>query len=143
VVLDEVDQRCFGELSPGLDSGGETVASLRVTQLGDRVGQVFGAARLEGEGGRCARGVEGAVELDEEPEHATKRELEVGPVPTTVPGVDDVSGACQGSANISVVGFQPPHHFAKAKCRTEVQVQVHAIGPFQLTFVNPEDDPRR
>jgi quercetin dioxygenase-like cupin family protein len=36
----------------------------------------------------------------------------------------------------------PAHasHFAKAKGRTVVQV--HAIGPFQLDYVNPADDPR-
>ena len=32
------------------------------------------------------------------------------------------------------------NHFALAKGRTEVQV--HAIGPFQMTYVNPADDPR-
>jgi quercetin dioxygenase-like cupin family protein len=32
------------------------------------------------------------------------------------------------------------HHFAKARGRTVVQV--HAIGPFQLTYVNPQDDPQ-
>jgi quercetin dioxygenase-like cupin family protein len=31
-------------------------------------------------------------------------------------------------------------HFASARGITEVQV--HAIGPFQLTYVHPEDDPR-
>jgi quercetin dioxygenase-like cupin family protein len=31
-------------------------------------------------------------------------------------------------------------HFATATGITEVQV--HAIGPFQLTYVNPADDPR-
>jgi quercetin dioxygenase-like cupin family protein len=31
------------------------------------------------------------------------------------------------------------NHFAMAKGRTVVQV--HAIGPFQLTYVNPADDP--
>jgi quercetin dioxygenase-like cupin family protein len=31
-------------------------------------------------------------------------------------------------------------HFATVKGRTVVQV--HAIGPFQLTYVNPADDPR-
>ena len=30
-------------------------------------------------------------------------------------------------------------HFASARGITEVQV--HAIGPFQLTYVHPEDDP--
>jgi quercetin dioxygenase-like cupin family protein len=36
----------------------------------------------------------------------------------------------------------PPHanHFAKARGRTIVQV--HAIGPFQLTYVDPDDDPQ-
>jgi quercetin dioxygenase-like cupin family protein len=32
------------------------------------------------------------------------------------------------------------HHFGKA--RTDSIVQVHAIGPFQVNFVNPADDPR-
>ncbi len=32
------------------------------------------------------------------------------------------------------------HHFAIAKGRTVVQV--HAMGPFQLTYVNPADDPQ-
>jgi hypothetical protein len=27
--------------------------------------------------------------------------------------------------------------------RGETVVQVHAIGPFQLTYVNPEDDPTK
>ena len=33
------------------------------------------------------------------------------------------------------------HHFAFTK--GEVIVQVHAMGPFQLTYVNPADDPSR
>jgi quercetin dioxygenase-like cupin family protein len=33
------------------------------------------------------------------------------------------------------------HHFAKAKGHTVVQV--HAMGPFGLTYVNPADDPQR
>ena len=33
------------------------------------------------------------------------------------------------------------HHYAIAK--THAVVQVHAIGPFQLTYVNPKDDPSR
>src|SRR6476661_5375226 len=32
-------------------------------------------------------------------------------------------------------------HFASARGITEVQV--HAIGPFSLTYVHPEDDPRK
>jgi quercetin dioxygenase-like cupin family protein len=32
------------------------------------------------------------------------------------------------------------NHFAMAQGATEVQV--HAIGPFELTYVNPDDDPR-
>jgi quercetin dioxygenase-like cupin family protein len=32
-------------------------------------------------------------------------------------------------------------HFATARGITEVQV--HAIGPFQLTYVNPADDPTK
>jgi len=33
------------------------------------------------------------------------------------------------------------HHYAIARGRTVVQV--HAIGPFQLTYVNPKDDPSK
>jgi hypothetical protein len=33
------------------------------------------------------------------------------------------------------------HHFAIARGHTIVQV--HAIGPFQLTYVNPTDDPSK
>jgi quercetin dioxygenase-like cupin family protein len=33
------------------------------------------------------------------------------------------------------------HHYAIAKGRTVVQV--HAMGPFQLTYVNPADDPTK
>lgn len=32
------------------------------------------------------------------------------------------------------------HHFAKAAVRTVVQV--HGEGPFAITYVNPQDDPR-
>lgn len=33
------------------------------------------------------------------------------------------------------------HHYAKS--RGETIVQVHMMGPFQLTYVNPEDDPTK
>ena len=33
------------------------------------------------------------------------------------------------------------HHFALSK--TATVVQVHGIGPFQINFVNPADDPRK
>ena len=33
------------------------------------------------------------------------------------------------------------HHFAMA--RTPVVIQVHGVGPFALTYVNPADDPRQ
>lgn len=33
------------------------------------------------------------------------------------------------------------HHFAQSK--TATVVQVHGMGPFQVTFVNPADDPRK
>jgi quercetin dioxygenase-like cupin family protein len=33
------------------------------------------------------------------------------------------------------------HHFAQSK--TATVVQVHGMGPFQITFVNPADDPRK
>jgi quercetin dioxygenase-like cupin family protein len=33
------------------------------------------------------------------------------------------------------------HHYAMAK--TAAVVQVHGMGPFQLTYVNPADDPQK
>lgn len=33
------------------------------------------------------------------------------------------------------------HHFAMAKVATEVQI--HGVGPFDLTYVNPADDPQK
>ncbi len=33
------------------------------------------------------------------------------------------------------------HHYAMAK--TDAIVQVHGMGPFQLTYVNPKDDPTK
>jgi hypothetical protein len=33
------------------------------------------------------------------------------------------------------------HHYAMAK--TPAVVQVHAVGPFALTYVNPADDPSK
>jgi uncharacterized RmlC-like cupin family protein len=32
------------------------------------------------------------------------------------------------------------HHYAMAK--TAVVVQIHGMGPFAITYVNPSDDPR-
>jgi hypothetical protein len=50
-----------------------------------------------------------------------------------------------GLAAIKEDGFitAPAHmaHFASARGVTEVQV--HAIGPFQLNYVHPEDDPTK
>jgi hypothetical protein len=51
----------------------------------------------------------------------------------------------QGLASFPVDGFVTAGanmpHFASARGVTEVQV--HAIGPFQLTYVHPEDDPTK
>jgi quercetin dioxygenase-like cupin family protein len=33
------------------------------------------------------------------------------------------------------------HHYAISDA-AETEVQVHAIGPFEITYVNPADDPR-
>ena len=43
-------------------------------------------------------------------------------------------------ARVDALGDALVNHFGIARGRTEVQV--HAIGPFQLTYVHPEDDPR-
>jgi quercetin dioxygenase-like cupin family protein len=37
----------------------------------------------------------------------------------------------------------PANHAHYAMARGETIVQVHAIGPFQLTYVNPADDPTK
>lgn len=39
-----------------------------------------------------------------------------------------------------IVAPADAHHFARAHGATEVQV--HGMGPFTITYVNPEDDPR-
>ena len=33
------------------------------------------------------------------------------------------------------------HHFAQAK--TATVIQIHGMGPFAITYVNPADDPRQ
>ena len=33
------------------------------------------------------------------------------------------------------------HHFAGAK--GETIIQVHGMGPFEINYINPEDDPRK
>lgn len=42
----------------------------------------------------------------------------------------------------SVAIMQPKtHHFAMTKEETEIQV--HGVGPWGVTYVNPDDDPRK
>jgi quercetin dioxygenase-like cupin family protein len=42
----------------------------------------------------------------------------------------------------SYVSMQPgTHHFAQAKGKTVVQI--NGVGPWKLTYVNPEDDPSK
>ena len=43
-----------------------------------------------------------------------------------------------GTLGVIPVGM---HHFARAK--GEVVIQLHGMGPWGLTYVNPADDPRR
>ena len=40
-----------------------------------------------------------------------------------------------------VIAGANQHHYARARGRTVVQV--HAMGPFALTYVNPADDPQK
>ena len=51
----------------------------------------------------------------------------------------------KGAMDLKVGGFATApakaHHWAVAK--THTVVQVHANGPFQLTYVNPADDPSK
>jgi quercetin dioxygenase-like cupin family protein len=37
----------------------------------------------------------------------------------------------------------PPHHNHYAMAKGETEVQVSAMGPFKLTYVNPADDPSK
>jgi len=37
----------------------------------------------------------------------------------------------------------PPHHNHYAMAKGETEVQVSAVGPFKLTYVNPADDPSK
>jgi quercetin dioxygenase-like cupin family protein len=39
------------------------------------------------------------------------------------------------------VAVMPPHHNHYAMAKGETVVQVHGMGPFKLTYVNPADDP--
>ena len=49
------------------------------------------------------------TELHEQPEDAPQRELEVGPVTSPVPGVDDVTGTLERGEDVAVAGLEPPH----------------------------------
>lgn len=42
----------------------------------------------------------------------------------------------------SYVAIPAQHHHYAAAGTTETIVQVHAVGPFALTYINPSDDPR-
>ncbi len=39
------------------------------------------------------------------------------------------------------VAVMPPHHNHYAMAKGETEVQVNAMGPFKLVYVNPADDP--
>jgi quercetin dioxygenase-like cupin family protein len=62
---------------------------------------------------------------------------------TFVVGLGDSWSDTAGTA-LSAGGFAVmpagTHHFARA--RGETIVQIHAMGPWKLTYVNPADDPR-
>lgn len=53
----------------------------------------------------------------------------------------DVAASKPMSAGSFMVMPKGTHHFAWT--RGETIVQVHAIGPWVLTYVNPKDDPRK
>ncbi|HXQ78522.1 MAG TPA: cupin domain-containing protein [Gemmatimonadaceae bacterium] len=59
-------------------------------------------------------------------------------------------GIGENFSNDALVAFKddgfvsaPAHMAHFATMRGETEVQVHAIGPFQLTYIHPEDDPTR
>jgi hypothetical protein len=51
-----------------------------------------------------------------------------------------MAGAKRLLAGGFIVAPANMHHFAMARSKTVVQV--HGIGPFAITYVNPKDDPR-
>ncbi|MEP7326683.1 MAG: cupin domain-containing protein [Gemmatimonadota bacterium] len=53
----------------------------------------------------------------------------------------DPAKAMELPAGGFVVAPANAHHYARAK--TATVVQVHGMGPFAITYVNPKDDPRR
>lgn len=57
---------------------------------------------------------------------ATAKSGQTVPVPST-----------PSAENITTAG----NHFAWAKGETEIQV--HGVGPWTITYVNPTDDPRK
>jgi quercetin dioxygenase-like cupin family protein len=52
----------------------------------------------------------------------------------------DATGATQLVAGSYMLVPAESHHFMVA--RTEAIIQVHGVGPFAITYVNPADDPR-
>ncbi|MEO8190919.1 MAG: cupin domain-containing protein [Acidobacteriota bacterium] len=55
-------------------------------------------------------------------------------------------GANLGPATaLKAGGFasMPPNMRHKAVCQGDTEVQITAMGPFQITYVNPADDPRK
>ena len=52
----------------------------------------------------------------------------------------DANAATALSAGGYVTMGSRMHHFVIAKGATEIQI--HAVGPFTITYVNPKDDPR-
>jgi quercetin dioxygenase-like cupin family protein len=51
---------------------------------------------------------------------------------------DESSMATLPAGSVAVL---PPHHNHYAMAKGETVVQVHGMGPFKLTYVNPADDP--
>jgi hypothetical protein len=65
-----------------------------------------------------------------------------GPAAIAHPGADENAA----SAKVAVLSSDPAkmpagtEHFAV--CKNECVLQVHAIGSFEMKYVNPADDPR-
>ena len=53
---------------------------------------------------------------------------------------DESGGRALPVGGFSYVGPER-HHFAWAEGETEIQI--HGLGPFEMTYVNPNDDPTR
>jgi hypothetical protein len=49
-------------------------------------------------------------------------------------------GTPLGAGDVGIMQPKTPHYAFTTKA---TEIQVHGVGPWTLTFVNPDDDPRK